>query len=357
MAMTELGVSSGPDRAERRNFESLLVGAIEDQAVGLSMLRPLALGAVESCAGAYSRAFASATVEGPTSVSGAVTPAALASIARQLVRRGESVHLLDVDRAGRVRLLDCASWTLTGSAGGPWRYQVSVAGPSSTTLRHVDEAGVVHCMYSVDGSRPWAGRSPLSWAADTSRLAAALERSLADESGGPVGHLIAVPVDGGDGDEDDPLAQLKRDIRGLAGRAALVETVASGWGEGRAAAPQKDWMPRRLGAAPPDSLIALREAVTVTIASACGVPPVLVLDGGDGTARREAFRQFLHGSIQPVARLVAQELTEKLEQPVRLSFAALHAADVTGRARAWRSLVGAEGKMPDADARRLCGLD
>ena len=116
-------------------------------------------------------------------------------------------------------------------------------------------------------------------------------------------------------------------------------------------------MPRRLGAAPPDSLIALREAVTVTIASACGVPPVLVLDGGDGTARREAFRQFLHGSIQPVARLVAQELTEKLEQPVRLSFAALHAADVTGRARAWRSLVGAEGKMPDADARRLCGLD
>ena len=353
-----LGVAAGPDRVEHRSYESLIVSAVENQAHGMTVLRGLALGALESCAGMYARAFASAAVEPQTAVSVAVTPAALATIARGLIRHGESLHVIDVDRAGRLALREVASWNVEGGPDpATWRYRVSTAGPSMTATRHVSADGVIHPKYSIDPARPWAGRSALSWAAETGRLAAALERSLADESGGPVGNLIPIPTDAGDDGEDDPLASLKRDIRGLRGKAALVESVASGWGEGRAAAPQKDWLVRRLGAAPPDSLIALREAVTVTIATACGIPAVLVLDGGDGTARREAFRQFLHGSVQPVARLVTQELSTKLEQPVRLTFRALHAADVTGRARAWRSLVGAKGEMPDTDARRLTGLD
>ena len=309
--MIGLGVASGPDRAERRSYESLIVQAVEDQALGLSVLRPLVLGCLEACASMYARAFASAAVEPQTAVSVAVTPAALASIARGLIRHGESVHLIDVDAAG-VRLLDVATWDVTGPAGGPWRYRVTVAGPSSTTTRTVEAGAVVHCRYSTDPARPWAGRSPLSWAGETGRLAAALERALGDEAGGPVGNLIPIPSDGGDGGEDDPLAALKSDIRALRGRAALVETTAAGWAEGRAAAPMRDWQPVRLGANPPAALVELRQAVEVTVAAACGVPAVLVMATGDGTAQRESYRRWLHASVQPLARLVEAELGEKL---------------------------------------------
>ena len=351
--MIELGIGSGPDRSERRSFESLLVSAVEDQAVGLAVLRPLALGAVESCAGMYSRAFASAVTEPQTRVSRAVSPAALASIARQMIRHGESLHLIDVDLGGRVALREVASWTVVGGPNPEdWRYQVT----SATQTRTVSAAGVVHCMYSVDPARPWAGRGPLSWASETGRLGAALERALGDEAGGPVGHLIPVPQDSGEG-EEDPLAQLKQDIRGLRGRAALVETTAAGYGEGKGAAPRRDWEAQRLGANPPASLIELRQAVEVTIAACTGIPPVLIQSVGDGTAQRESYRRWLHASVQPLARLVEQELSEKLEDDVVLSFRSLQAADTAGRARAWRSLVGAEGKMSDADARRLTGLE
>ena len=189
------------------------------------------------------------------------------------------------------------------------------------------------------------------------QLGASIETALADESGGPVGNLIPLPVDGGDGGDDDPLRELKADIRKMRGNTLLVETASAGFGDGRAAAPQRDWMARRLGANPPAALVELRTAIETTIAAACGIPPALVSAGADGTAQRESYRRWLHGSVRPLAALVEAELSAKLEQPVRLSFDSLHAADVQGRARAWRSLVGRDATMPDADARRLCGLD
>ena len=131
------------------------------------------------------------------------------------------------------------------------------------------------------------------------------------------------------------------------------ETVAAGYGEGRAAAPAEDWKLRRIGANPPDALPTLREQVEATILSACGIPPDLARAGG---RTRESYRQWLHGSIEPLAGLVAAELRAKLGAPVSLSFGRLEAGDITGKARAWRSLVGKDATMPDADARRLIGL-
>ena len=352
------GIGHGPDRVETRSYESLIVSAVEDQAVGLGVLRPLALGAVEAAASMFARAFAACEVGGPTSASGAVTPITLSSIARQMVRRGESVHLLDVTPAGRLALREVSAWSIEGAPDpATWRYRVTTAGPSSTSTRTVSADAICHPKYSVDPARPWAGRGPLSWASLTGRLGTALEHALADEAAGPRGHLIPVPVDGGDGDDDDPLAELKRDIRGLAGKAALVETTSAGWSEGRAASPRRDWDPVRLGANPPQSLIELRTAIETTVLGVLGVPPVLAMAQGDGTAQREAYRRWLHGSVEPLGRIVEQELSEKLEAAVTLSFRRLEAGDVAGRARAWRSLVGKDAVMNEGDARRLCGLD
>ena len=282
--LTELGVSGEPDRTERRSYESLIVAGMERAAVGL--LVPVAVASVEAAASTWARCFAAAEVEGGR---GAVSPQVLASIGRRLIRQGEAVHLLDVDLGGRVRLLDVAQHDVTGGpAPESWRYRVTLAGPSTTAYRVTGADGIVHCRYFVAGSAPWRGRGPLSWASVTGRLAAAVERALADESAGPTGHLIPVPADAGG--EGDVFAALKADIRSLRGKVALVETTSAGWAEGRAAAPAGDWAVRRLGANPPASLVELREAVEVSILGACGVPPALVVAGRHWSS---------NGSIRP----------------------------------------------------------
>ena len=113
----------------------------------------------------------------------------------------------------------------------------------------------------------------------------------------------------------------------------------------------------RIGADPAQTIPDLRKQVTVAVLAACGVPPELA-DGAAESARREAWRQFMHGTIAPVARIVAAELAVKLDAPdLRLSFDALMASDIQGRARAWRSLTGRDAAMDGAQASRLVGFD
>ena len=47
-------------------------------------------------------------------------------------------------------------------------------------------------------------------------------------------------------------------------------------------------------------------------------PLALFLSSADGTAQRESFRRFLHTTLQPLARIVQAELSEKLEGEVKL---------------------------------------
>ena len=354
--MIELGIAGGllSPRVERRNYTGMLTTAAEVEAS--AGLLGAAVGAVEVAARMYAAAFASATVEPAGARTAALTPALLGDVARRLVAQGEAVYVVEVD-GGAVLLTPAVWWTVTGGPRRPWRYSVTTSGPSTTETVNVSGESVAHCAWAWDARMPWRGRSPLALAGESGRLARALERALADEAGGPVGHLIPAPADGSDTatEDDDPLAPLKRQIAELRGQVGLVETMAAGYGEGRAAAPAEDWKPRRIGANPPDSLPVLREAVESTVLGCCGVPADLVRPGPGG---RESYRRWVAGSVAPLARLVADEFGRALDVPgLRLRFGALGAADVTGRARAWRSLVGNEAAMPDGDARALVGLD
>ena len=152
----------------------------------------------------------------------------------------------------------------------------------------------------------------MSWAHTTARLQSEAERSLADESAGPLAQLLAVPQDGGGGGEDDPLAALKLDITGARGRALLLETVAAAWGEGRSAAPQRDWQATRLGPNPPVALATVRKDAFNAVLAACGCS-VAMFDDSDGTSKREALRQFFLGTVQPLARMLEAELGARLE--------------------------------------------
>ena len=52
----------------------------------------------------------------------------------------------------------------------------------------------------------------------------ALEQRLGEESGAPSALLLPIPVDGGSGEDGDPLAKLKTDIAKAKGRPITVKT-------------------------------------------------------------------------------------------------------------------------------------
>ena len=81
-------------------YTDAVVRALLAHAAGGVSADPSATAALEAAAGAYARAFAVASVEPITPATRALSPAVLALMARDLVRRGEFVHVIDVDRDG-----------------------------------------------------------------------------------------------------------------------------------------------------------------------------------------------------------------------------------------------------------------
>ena len=341
----------GAPKLERRqesqdSYTDALVEIIQSRAAGRGTASASATAAVEAVSGLVGRAFAAAEVETAESLSAALAPPIMAAAGRALIRHGEFVALIQVGRAG-LKLSPAQSFDLSGGPNpDTWIYQLSLSGPGRTaTYNHVPAAAVVHLRYAYDAARPWRGIGPLQAAALAGRLSAETTSALADESSGPRGGLLAIPTDG----EDDTVKNLRQDIRNMRGQYALVE--AGDWGApggGRA-----QWQPARLGASPPAALVELAKTATAEIYAACGVNPAIFTDAS-GTAGREAYRQVLFGLIAPLGRIVSAELTAKLETPVALRWDELRAADISGRARAFQSLVG--GGMDLDRAAALSGL-
>ena len=264
-----------------------------------------ATAAVECAAGALSRAFASAEVSGPAWAKRAISPAFLGAVGRELVRSGQSLAVIDVSALGELALLPASSWDFQGEGTRPdgWTVQAVVNGPSEAVTLYRPWPAVVFVSWGYLTGRPFAGRGPLDWAHTSARLQAEVERSLADEAGGPVANLLTVPQDGGDGTEADPLAELKSDIRAARGRALLLETTSGGYGEGRSAAPLRDWKPERLGPEPPASMDSVMGRAFVEVLGACGCPAGLFVERADGTAQRESYRRFFSLTVRAAGGL------------------------------------------------------
>ena len=260
------------------SYSDVLIAALVSRAQGKSLAIPSATSALDACAGLTGRGFAAAEVTGPDSLTRALTPGCLELVGRSLIRRGQVVFLIDT-QAGKLRLIPAETHDVEG---GPfpeeWEYRLTLGGPSRTiTYDYVPAASVLHFRYAVDPSTPWRGNGPVEVAALAGRLSAETVNALANESSGPVGRLLGIPVDGADATVEG----LKADIKNAAGRVALLET--GDWGNAGGDT-SVDLDTKRFGAEPPASMVQLLSAASQEVYSACGLTSALVgrLPGGGG---------------------------------------------------------------------------
>ena len=95
----------------------------------------------------------------------------------------------------------------------------------------------------------------------------------------------------------------------------------------------------RFGFNAPEVMQVLRSEVGVAVLGACGVPPDLFVGGSNSQAQREAWRRFILGSAESVAKLVEAELSAKLSSEITLDFSSTFAHDVQGRATSLAKMV------------------
>lgn len=344
---------------ERRDvaYGDELVNYLLSQASGSTVIRDATeTAALEAASGAYSRAFAGSTVSPADNLrTMPVTPAMLAMTAREMIRHGEVVFVIEAGPMG-LRLSPCASFDVDGDYGeASWIYRCHMAAPSGFVTRVLPGASVLHFRYACDAKTPWRGMSPLDYARTTGQLLGKLEKSLSDESGASTGFVVPMPQDHDEGTDDAPrpFDRLRADLQRLQGKTALVETTAGGQGD-RTAQPLTDWKPNRFGPELPDSLSRMREGVYRTVLAACGVPVGIFDSSGSSQEGKESWRRFVFGSVSTIGRLVSLELSRKLELDISLTFNELQAHDLSGRAASFKRMV--EGNMPVEKAAALSGL-
>ena len=324
------------------SYADTLVMAITARAGGQTTAFPTATAALEACVGFVGRAFATAEIKAPGFATAALDPATLSMIGRSLVRRGEALFLIRINRDGLL-LLPAASYDVDGGPDpASWQYRLTIGGPERThTYSRQPAESVLHFTYARDPEHPWRGYGPLQVAQLAGRLSAETTAALADEASGPRGAFLPTPAPG----EDDSIGKIKADIRSARGDLLMVQ--GGDWND--AGAVTAEWSAKRFGAAPPLALVELAKLASREVLMACGLNVALWDDEGAATAR-EAYRQALHSVIAPLGRLVADELTRKIEAPIALDWQELKAGDITGRARAFQSLVGGGMDMTAAAA-------
>ena len=261
-----------------------------------------------------------------------------------IYRRTDAMQFSNMDSALRMALNGGLQEKLD------WMYDVSLSGPTGTHTRVVPADGVLHVRYLPDNRTPWRGVAPWKRAPSLSKLTAEVEAALIREVRLPTKIIIPMPQGGGI-DTDT----LRSQFQNQDFQVAFPTTTAAGFGAGRASSPLSDWKVTRLKSEPEEALVGLCKDVPGQIGVLYGIPNVLTSGSGSETQTREAFRRFVLTAIEPLALIVSRELTRVFEVPVELDLSELAHADIAGRARAFKALVGSG--MPPSDAAEFVKIE
>ena len=342
--------SETEDYSSGSTYQDALVNAIFAQAQGDLNVRAQTTAAVEFAVGLIERCFAVSEITPEYLGRKAITPLTISRMARQLLLVGNSVNMIDT-QSGELLVIPASNYQVLGGVRErTWRYKIEVQGPTSIISRNLPSTSVVHVRMGSRPAEPWRGYSPLINAGVSARLLGRIEQRMEQESSARVGYLLTIA----DGLSEDQQDRLRRDLATLKGNTALAETGNAGHGQGRRGQAQGDWQIKRFGAHFPAENIQLRDEVSRDIIAALGIPPPLY-HGTDGVSAREAYRLLLVSTLQPIAELIAAELTAKLDTEVTLSFTKLQAADIQARARAFGTMI--QSGIDEETAMKVSGLE
>ena len=332
-----------------QNYTEMALAAQLGDAEG-SRITPDAVAAVETALGLYESVFASAVVQPLDQRAASITPAVLGLAGRELGRSGNAIFRFDIQPGRDLELIPAVSYVVRGSAHpAEWTYSVSLNGPTETRVQdNVPAQGVIHFRLRASAFAPWRGRSPLSIAGGTSKLAAKIESALIKEQNFHPARMVFSDL------LDEDLSNLIREVR----RGGLV--VTGGSDDQSGPAPQTR-APQAIGPDPSEAQISLRTETAQSVLAMFGIPSSLFQGSGDSDAR-ESWRRFVLGTMSPMLRVCEAELRLKMDRPeLTLSLEGLRAGDIQGRSRAvaaralaTKNLV-ASG-MSISDARAAAGI-
>lgn len=293
-------------------------------------------GTVSSCVSLWQNAFSVAKVDGAN-----IEAADLALIGRSLALRGEAVFLIDGDE-----LVPCSDWDVRTLNAEPVAYRLSVPETGGGRTLTALAGEVLHFRINCDPAAPWLGVSPLRTASLSAGMLHSLESALSEVyENAPLGSQVVPMPEQAETDNTNVAAS----FRGQRGRVLLRESVVVTAAGGPA--PQQDWSPSSLSpdlqrAMTNESLDAARDAISM----AYGVLPALFSSATTGPLVREAQRHLATWTLTPIAKLIAEECTEKLGSDVTLDLITpLTAFDQGGKSRALLSIVTALAAAKEAN--------
>lgn len=321
-------------RSSGSGYTAQLIAARQAYLTGASGLGELT-GAVQACVSLWEGGLGLADIKG-TDV---LTRRNLTLTARALALRGEALFLI------RDRLIPASDWEVTTRDGEPRAYRLQVPEINGGTYQNALAGEVVHFRIGSDPGTPWAGTAPLRRSQLSGQLLHELESALRDTfRDAPFGSQI-VPVPEGSADD---MADLRAGFKGRRGAALVVEGVAQAVGAGMH--PQLGKSPDQLS---PDLSRTLADRLLIeakgAIYATFGVLPGLFVPTAQGPLVREAQRHLAQLVLQPMALLMAEELTAKLGTKVLIDVVRpMQAFDAGGKARALATMIEALARAREA---------
>ena len=294
-----------------------------------------ATAAVRTCVSWYGSVLAGAEIEGPS----AVTRSFLSTVVQEMLlsRYGRSVWEISITESGELAFYYLDAVQVLGGGHDPARWVVrgSAVGPTGYSYRYVPWNGCVFAVRLPNSPRVWEGKSILP--ALTSRLMWVSEKRAVELQSSPFGRNAHFKNKDGSGDSNRNMAeQVFGQFPSLTGELVLTFDTA---------AYEMDLhdlgtdVEKDLNAA-----VNAAEYASASIRNNALIPPALMSVSDSGqvqTGTREALSQFIDTAAQPLANVVAEELSMKLEEPVSITLTQSTTADTRARARAILDLVKA----------------
>lgn len=328
-----------PPREQRAAFPSVTAeymagrraGVLSDGAVPLSAT-------IATIAQTWSRAFA---MLDPNPDPSPLRADVLAGVGLDLCLRGESCWHIRLE-GGDVALHRVAYWDELG--GG--RYHLHLAHPAMTETVRALEGEVLRLTINSPAEQPWRGRSPFALMGASPRLMAEIENALSGAVEWVGRGLLPFP-------DTVPEDQQNAALRGLKG-GGMVAAIRSKADFATNTGNSRSNEFKRVELTPDLESADLNPAVEQLhnrLLAAAGIPPALLTPSGNAGAMREAYRLFCLQTVEPLARTLLPELAKI--GVTTLSTRSMLSADVSGRARAVGTLVGAG--IPVDQAMQLVG--